>query len=152
MLMHRIKKLSGLPSMLPHFRNMERYLKYLFGFCSNCFIHHNNGEVKQGVYPSSWLRQLEKHPPQTTKAGQRKADSDGRQAVNLIAVWLFTYRLWCFFWIEMHSLSFLIVKEGKLHLYVDALFYQSNCIQQLSMKFHMEHLLNLNKCYNVIAI
>ena len=83
MLMHRIKKLSGLPFMLPHFRNMERYLKCFFGFCSDCFIHHNNGEVKQGVHPSSWPWQLEKHPPQTTKAGQRRADSDGRRAASL---------------------------------------------------------------------
>ena len=48
-LMHRIKKLSGLLFMLPHFRNMERYLKCFFGFCSDCFIHHSNGEVKQGT-------------------------------------------------------------------------------------------------------
>ena len=47
--MHRIKKLSGLLFMLPHFRNMERYLKCFFGFCSDCFIHHSNGEVKQGT-------------------------------------------------------------------------------------------------------
>ena len=81
--MHRIKKLSGLHFMLPHFRNMERYLKCFFGFCSDCFIHHDNRKVKQGVHPSSWPWQLEKHPPQTTKAGQRKADSDGRWAASL---------------------------------------------------------------------
>ena len=52
----------------------------------------------------------------------------------------------------MHSLSFLIVKEGTLHLYVDALFNQSNCIQHLGMKGHMEHLLNWNECYSVSAI
>ena len=46
----------------------------------------------------------------------------------------------------MHSLSFLIVKEGTLHLYVDALLFdQSNCIPHLSMKCHMGHLLNLNE-------
>ena len=33
--------------------------------------------------PSSWPRQLEKqHPPQTTKPGRRKADSDGRRATS----------------------------------------------------------------------
>ena len=53
-LMHRIKKLSGLLFMLPHFRNMERYLKCFFGFCSDCFIHHSNGEVKQGTLAADW--------------------------------------------------------------------------------------------------
>ena len=32
--------------------------------------------------PSSWQWQLEKHSPQTTNAGQRKADSGGRQAAS----------------------------------------------------------------------
>lgn len=80
-LMHRIKKLSGLPFMLPHFRNMERYLKYLFGFCSNCFIHHNNGEVKQRTLAadsSSWRNT----PHKQLKLGEEKriVMTDGQRA------------------------------------------------------------------------
>ena len=70
-LMHRIKKLSGLLFMLPHFRNMERYLKCFFGFCSDCFSHHNNGEVKQGTLAadcSSWRNTLHKQ----LKLGEEK--------------------------------------------------------------------------------
>ena len=70
-LMHRIKKLSGLLFMLPHFRNMERYLKCFFGFCSDCFIHHSNGEVKQGTLAadcSSWRNTLHKQ----LKLGEEK--------------------------------------------------------------------------------
>ena len=71
MLMHRIKKLSGLLFMLPHFRNMERYLKCFFGFCSDCFIHHSNGKVNQGTLAadcSSWRNTLHKQ----LKLGEEK--------------------------------------------------------------------------------
>ena len=50
-----------------------------------CLYQRHEGPLNQHWVlgrPSSWPWQLEKHPPQTAKAGRRKADSDGRRATS----------------------------------------------------------------------